>query len=91
MSLFSKLTDVSGEENLRKNCISGSEGLNCHFTAVDGLSVVNLSFTGSEVVFHLLFKQQISTSSTVNLVLLMNHKIFLKNYTRIRNGHSRKN
>lgn len=70
-----------------KNGINGSEEFSCYFTAVDGLSLVNLSLVGSEVVFHLLFEQQISISSTVNLVLLMNHKIFFFNYTRKRNGH----
>lgn len=75
MPLFSRLADVGGGENLRKNGVNGSEGFNCHFTAVDGLSIVNLSPIGNEVVLHLLFEQQISISSTVNLVL-MNHKIF---------------
>lgn len=76
MPLFSKLIDAGGGENLRKNGISGSVGFKCHFTSVDGLSTVNLSCIGNEVVFQLLFQQQISISSTVNLVLLMNHKIF---------------
>lgn len=40
------------------------------------LSIVNLSHVSSEIVFHLLFEQQISISSTVNLVLVMYHKIF---------------
>lgn len=37
----------------------------------------------SEIVFHLLFEQQISISSTVNLALVMYHKIFfLKLYKK---------
>lgn len=74
-----------------KNRINGSEGFKDHLTAVDGLSIVNLSPIGSEVIFYLVFEQQISISRAVNLVLFMNRKIFFKNHTRKRNGHLRNN